>query len=292
MSAVATLTRHSQSRRGMALMLVLGLVLIASPIIVLSARQQFTEYRHAHEQRLSVIADDLVRHAEVLSLQWLEEESHTVVLPDDCREPRIEVFAARWPHDTSDAELRITAWDQCGMLPAGNATNLTAPELNTHEPIASLAALHATLAQSEVRVYPTHNSEHPALGALVSTHNPPPPRQSRSNRSRSSRSHASATAMPMLNVNTTPIDRLAESLPSSMLGGLERIIAARREGNSAPVPASATRRDEGAIRFVTQSPSWSLRVDVRVGSVRRANWLVWCRRAGGWALEQRHAIAE
>jgi len=98
-----------------------------------------------------------------------------------------------------------------------------------------------------------------------------------------------------LNVNTAPATLLEDALRLAGLGGFDRVLAARHEGAPASLSLLASIGDNersAPSRFVGASPSWGVRIDARVGTVRRSWWEVWVNTSSRWEVAQRLAIDE
>ena len=109
--------RPHPSRQGAALLIVLATLVLAVTASATVARIASTaKARRAIVER-TAIADDLLVAAEVPILSWLAVESAAVVLPPEAATPEVEVLHDTWVIEDREYGLRITAWDQCGMVP-------------------------------------------------------------------------------------------------------------------------------------------------------------------------------
>lgn len=100
-----------------------------------------------------------------------------------------------------------------------------------------------------------------------------------------------------INVNTAPLPLIEAALAQAGRGGIELILAARREGRVVPLPAAVIGEDTGAdsssaVRLVGASTRWAVRIDVRVGLARRSWWSVYRQSSGSWECVQRLVIPD
>lgn len=294
-------------RRGAALLLVLALTAAAVPalaVTALSAASLSLASRHEHR---ALLAEHLLAAAEAPLLEWLGGSAAVAVVPPDSGEPRIGVLHHGWLAGGHSVELRITAWDQQGMVPLGAAARSAA--LRSALPRSALGVLDAlgpaaddapgldllaAAAGAGACIYPSAPATSepvrfgaaalragggeagqstpgipPAAGALLATHNTPTPA-----RGRAGARPLRAGALPVVvNVNTAPRALLEAALRSEGRGGLEAILTARGEGrpfNPGRLRSAASRAGEGRIRLVGTSASWSVRIDVSVRDAQRA----------------------
>lgn len=278
------MTYVASSRRAVALLLVLALIAGAMPIIALAASRASAAVQLDRSQFDGSLADDLMQAASMPIHDWLRRDAPLVALPPDAEQPMVRIMDDRFEMDGRPVEITATAWDLHGMLPAdavrgGTPLRLLLPEdvrhrldelkfepdgLDVFEPRAS-----------ERPVFPSHSGEQLALGTLVSTSERP-----------------SAQPTVRLNVNTTPSPLLARALRQAGRGGYEQIMERRAMGQrSGPPPTpDADRTGSPRIVLAASSSSWGVRIDVRVGSVRRSWWTVWTRVSGDWMLQRRTPI--
>ena len=268
----------------------------------------------SHDQRSRVAADLLDASRSPIE-HWLAHDSARLVLPPDMDNPHSPVLHDRWKAGPNICELRITAWDQCGMIPLsalsrghglGRAVPAHAlkavrdlPHSWTEQPgldqlqsdrVSVFPAPRATTpdlfgtADPAVRSFAYERGDDRALGAFLATHNPPT--QVR---------HRRGPPPVWLNVNSAPASLLEEALRLSGIGGLDAVLAARADGVGAALNALVSigePADSAPIRFVASSPSWAFRIDIRVGTLRRSWWEVWTSTSSHWEAVQRLAITE
>lgn len=281
-------------RRGAALLLVLAALILVTTavagVVRLTAVSGATENVH----RSVTLADALFESATAPIENWLETESSQTVLSPDVEAPALEVLHDEWEIDGKHWEIRITAWDQCGMVPLklarrGSPLRLTVPpEIRqvidgrnaTESKHPGLDQFVATSDGRGVRVFPEVSSDSGrAVGARVATHNEDPFR---------------------ININTAPMILVEAALRRAGRGGVEAIRAARAKGAQATIGAAGTRGDAGdrALRLVGTSDLWSFRIDIVVHGVHRSWWSVYERGkkvskpVHPWACIQRLLITE
>ncbi len=274
-------------RRGGALLLVLAALVLVTTASVSLLRLAVTAQAAEVAGRESRIADDLLCAAEAPILDWLSTQAGDVVLAPDVAVPQVAVLEQSWSVDDVECGLQITAWDQCGMVPvdlarSGSPLRLSLPEevrraldgVNLQS--AAPAGLDLFLGQpvdEQVAVFPAPDDAAPetvALGALVATHNP-----------------------NVINVNTAPPHVLEAALGVTGRGGLEAILAARAQGTAFSLSGlpTAGRPSERSLRLAAASTAWGLRIDTRVGVVRRSWWAAYVGSgSAGWECVQRLAI--
>jgi hypothetical protein len=203
------------------------------------------------------------------------------------------VLNERWQLGDSIYEVRITAWDQCGMAPL--ASIKTGSRLRAAIPGGILERINAAEAPQTERfgldqfglgpfelersafrsAFPTPDEDDVlSVGAWIATH---PVGENRS-----------------INVNTAPLPLVEAALAAAGRGGIEVIVAARSEGRLAPLPR-ALEHDNSSVsapRLVGSSSVWGVRIDVRVGSVQRSWWAVYRQTSGRWECVQRLVIPD
>ncbi len=290
--------RSTSCRRGVALLLVLAMIILIVPVAVGFTQRAVLA---SLEQRLSdqgEVAGSIRAQVEAGPLQtWLAEESGKVVLDLDAKTSRVEVLNQSWLLDDCTYEVRVTAWDQCGMVPgsgltAGSPLRAAVPSgiLERFDRADSLprpsqpAGLDQfgsdpSVDHSALRsAFPSPDEEDVlSLGAWIATH---PVSDSGS-----------------INVNTAPLPLIEAAMSAAGRGGIEAIIAARQEGRVAPLPQAFERENQAwdspqVPRLVGSSASWAVRIDVRVGSVRRSWWAAYRQNSGRWECVQRLVIPD
>jgi len=297
----STLKQMTSRRRGVALLLVLAMIILIVPVAVgFTQRAVLTDLEH----RLSAqeeVAGSVRAQLEAGPLQtWLAGESAKEVLDLDARTPRIGVLNERWRLDGIAYEVRMTAWDQCGMAPA--AMLAAASPLRSAVPGGILERFDQANAAKERRepagldqfgagsdpmagdrsalrsAFPAPDeADVLSIGAWIATH---PVGDSGS-----------------INVNTAPLPLIEAAMALAGRGGIEMIINARRDGRRAPLPAAIETGSQGAQpnlapRLVGASNSWAVRIDVRVGSIQRSWWSVYRQSSGRWECVQRLVIPD
>ncbi len=284
-------------RRGVALLLILAMIVLIIPVAVGFTQRSLLA---GLEERISgqeQVADSIRAQVESGSLQnWLSTESGKVVLDVEATTPRVDVLGEHWQFDDCTYEIRVTAWDQCGMASLGSIK--AGSPLRAAIPGAILERVNAAdMPQSESlgldqfgldpieldrsvlrSAFPAPDeSDVLSVGAWIATH---PVGE-----------HGS------INVNTAPIPLIEAALARAGRGGIELILAARREGRVVPLPAVVVGEDVGAdststVRLVGASACWAVRIDVRVGLARRSWRSVYRQSSGRWECVQRLVIPD
>lgn len=278
------MTHNAPTRRGVALLLVLALVAGVLPIVALAASRSSAAVQLDRSRFDGAVADDLMQAATLPVVDWLRRDAPLVALPPQAEQPMVRVLDDRFEIEGRPIEIRVTAWDLQGMLPAdavraGTPLRLLLPK-DVRQRVDTLDADPDGLDVFEPHagerlVFPSPSGQLPSLGALVSTSERP-----------------SAQPTVRLNVNTTPAPLLAQALRLAGRGGYEQIMERRAKGQrSGPPPApEGDRTGSPRIVLTASSSSWGVRIDVRVGSVRRSWWTVWTRVSGDWMLQRRTPI--
>jgi len=287
--------RRHISRRGTAMLVVLAVTMLTVSALLVVARATAAATAARHTGRSAAIADDLLAATDRPIRAWLAAEASDAVLPPDALVPMLPVCGETWTCDRFRVELAITAFDQCGMVPADAVRGamrgaITDPAIQA---IAEQVAvprgrqtgldLYAPAARRvEVRVFPTSNDDEPAgaeaagaVGGLLATHNPAPGR---------------------VNVNTAPMAVVEAALKLAGRGGLELIAQARAAGerHDPPAPPQQPRRRGARPTITGTSNAWAFRIDVTVNDLRRSWWRVYCKPDDGkpWECEQTLAILD
>ena len=278
------MTRNAPNRRGVALLLVLVLVAGVLPIVALATSRASAAVQLDRSLAEGAIADDLIQASTLPIVDWLRRDAPLVALPPHAEQPMVRVLDDRFELEGRQVEIIVTAWDLQGMLPAdavraGTPLRLLLPE-DVRQRVDALEADPDGLDVFSVRdghrrIFPSPTSHEPALGALISTADRP-----------------SAQPTVRLNVNTTPAPLLAQALRLAGRGGYEQIMERRAKGQRSGPPPMPESDRSGSQRIVlaASSSSWGVRVDIRVGSVRRSWWTVWTRVSGDWMLQRRTPI--
>jgi len=274
----------ASSRRAAALLLVLALVAGALPIIALAASRASVAVQSERSQTESALADDLMQATSMPIHDWLRRDAPRVALPPDAVQPMARILDDLFELEGRPVEITATAWDLHGMLPAeavrqGTPLRLLLPG-DVRQRLDELDTDPRGLDMFEPRtgerlIFPSPSSQTLSLGALVST---------------SERSSAQPTVR--LNVNTTPAPLLARALRQAGRSGYEQIMERRAMGQRSGGPPMPEEDRSGSPRIVlaASSSSWGVRIDIRVGSIRRSWWTVWTRVSGDWMLQRRTPI--
>ncbi|MBX3365197.1 MAG: hypothetical protein KF866_10560 [Phycisphaeraceae bacterium] len=228
------------------------------------------------------LADDLMLEAERPILFWLNRHANRVVLHPGVLTPGIVILDETLA-GLADQRLRITAFDQTGMVHPSLSNRSLRTFLSPHPGISHAAEvmlnhlstrdalpLGLDILHVSEGVYPTHPDD-PAIGALLATHtyleNP-----------------------PRVNLSTAPqwflLAIAGDETTSDMINDA---LAARAKSHRPALPAETTAASEW-IPTLT-STCWSFRVDVQIGPVCRSRWLVFYVNAGQWMCAQRLNIS-
>lgn len=257
-----------------------------------------------------------MRSTEAPILHWLVTESSGVVLPDDVEAPVVEVLHDAWAVDDSTFEMRITAWDQLGMVPIERAAKGSVlrialptdvrravdalPEASSAEPGLDLLVHHERPIHAFPRVHP---GEFPGMSPRVFPRVFPGERAvfhvGHATRGRSSDTSteppqsrlvdgigafvATHNCDPVrVNVNTAPMPLVEAALRAAGRGGLDVIRGNRHDGRASNTPSGSPPRRHGEQRqvlIVGSSDTWALRIDLQVNRTRRSWWCVYERDA-------------
>ena len=178
-----------------------------------------------------------------------------------------------------EVRVRITAWDQYGMIPR-NAEELRI-DFGKHTDIpwkdARFPGLDLSTQQSTI--FPSRDRP-AAMGGLHATHNPWP------TRSGTTRSRSNAA----ININTAPVELIESVFRTFNLGDPSSIFEKRAQGELAAFTFSAQDARQVSVRLVSISRVWSFRVDVQTGTIHRSSWCVYSNQGGNWKLVQRIGI--
>lgn len=304
MDEPAVSATHAYASSGSALLYVLVALAVVLPASVGLARAISTAKIERELRRDEQLMRDLLLEADAPIANFLTTRAKDLVLPADAKYPAAlvadESFAVGGECGVR-VELKVVAWDQCGLVAMKDARGATAMRLalpraivevlDRHRRKGALSGLDWFKEEGGVSPFPPTPqvdaaddsvsltwpaSTSAAIGAYVATHNP---------------GH--------LNVSTAPIETLEAALRDAGRGGLEEIVAARREGRRVPIPSAASvpASDDatgGAVgeSFVSTSDAFAFRVDVRVGRVRRSVWLQYRPNESRWRRVQRIDITD
>lgn len=291
----------TRSQRGVALLLVVATLALLLPAAAWAAtvamHRRTALDRHASEQ----MAAEILLASDACIRGWLHGTSPTVVLPPDADVPSIGVADDVLLVGEGTIAVRITAWDQRGLVPV----ELTVPgsplgrrfppdirarldEGRVRGAAADLDGLAAPVGirPHAVRTYPRAVSGDHARQAstpdAIGDHvgfAPPPHR---------------------INVATAPREVLEPVMRRLGRGGLGRILDARERGLLPSIggdgrPRNHRRGDAAGddLQLVNRSDAWSFRIDIVVDEWAWSWWAAYRlddRRQ--WRLEHRSVIAE
>lgn len=286
-------------RRGVALLIVLAVLVITVPMVAAIAHHASLVRLESEIRSASHIADDLREAIESGFLPaWLESESADVVLPPDVEVASVELVNESWSTIDHRCRVRITAFDQCGMVPiamtnAGNPLRLALPtdvlrQLD-HAPRAQSSQNRPGLDLFDGAIPvgdPSLNSS--MLGSWVATHQTP------MDQKRGTRETGA-----IININTAPVPLLKAAMRAAGRGGIEAIIGARARHEPASTGMSVMTRTSthgespaSQITFTNASGAWAFRIDIEVEQVNQSWWCVYERTSNGWECTQRLAILD
>ena len=299
----AAMTRSADipARRAVALLLVVAALAIVAVGAAALAAMASSARAASSLDRSEAIAGELLVAARAPIDRWLSRDAASTALPPDAAMPATGIVDESWQLDGVEMELRVTAFDQLGMVSwdharGGSILRLVLPEdvveAVSETPTEVPAGLDLVAARSGRRVFPLAPALEPggppALGALVSTH---------------------ASSPARINVNTAPAELLEQAFRAAGRGGADAVLASRASGRPAPAPAAASaptagsasgRRERPAavtdawrVELVGSSDAWAFRIDVRAGRLRRSWWEVHRPGTEGrWECVQRLAVDE
>ena len=231
------------SRRGAALLLVLATLIVAVTAAATLARLASTGKTQRVVATRSIVADDLLRAAEAPILNWLASQSSNIVFPPDATSPEVEVLHDFWVIETSEHELHITAWDQCGMVPvdvarSGSPLRLALPGevkrvldqvlIPRDQPAGLDWFLWACQLNERLRVFPEPVESRPVIFEQAGGENEKPPHQPLLDEPPADPPDAVAVGEYIathnpgrINVNTAPMEVVQAALRLASRGGLE-----------------------------------------------------------------------
>jgi hypothetical protein len=264
------------------------------PVAVGLARTVTTAKLTAAIRRDEAAVEDVLSAADAPIRDFLDHESHDLVLPADSRFPAVAVLDDTFDSGGVPVALTVVAWDQCGLVPLESARGATPLRLVLPRPVVSVL--------DRVR----RSGEMPGLDWFGddSRTSPFPPTpivdRTRTEKVAALRwpnsleavigAHVATHSHGRLNVSTAPVDVLDAALREDGRGGLDAVVAARAEHRQVPVPVAAKRSSDQEMRgveFVSTSDCFAFRVDAGVGRVRRSRWLVYVQGEGTWNCVQR-----
>ncbi|MCC6910310.1 MAG: hypothetical protein IT430_20440 [Phycisphaerales bacterium] len=297
--ALISLTTSRPPRRGVALLLALAMIVLIVPVALGFTQRALLAGMDERVSEQGQVADSIRTQLEAGPLQnWLSTESGKVALPVEAPTPRVDVLHEHWEFDDCEYEVRITAWDQCGMAPweviaTGSPLRAAVPAriLERARPVASDRPRSKPLGLDQVAQF-TLDAGGPVLPSAF----PSPDERDASSPGAWIATHP-VGEYGSINVNTAPLPLIQAAFGQSGRGGIELILAARREGRVGPLPAAVVAEDAGAqlnakVQLIGASACWALRIDVRVGLVRRSWWSVYRQSSGRWECVQRLVIPD
>lgn len=314
-------------RRGVALLIVLAWLVVVLTIVggvaASAATRRLGRTLDADSQTLEAL-----RHATSdVVLSFLEVESAGIVLPADMETASVTVLHDRLHlQEGLAAEMRITAWDQCGMVPWNRVRSgspvrglipgsilavldAAAPNGAEEFPVGLDSFVPIAARSDAVRVFPEPDgSAMPRdFGEAAAGHAESILDRAESRASQQALGEVVATHNDRpwrLNVNTAPATVLRAAMRDLGRGGAEAILESRESGLAARLGSSfasgSLPRGENPldVTLATSSDAWAFRIDIAVNSVRSAWWEVYRLEAstgGGrreWRCVQRLRIIE
>ncbi len=266
-------------RRGIAMLIALMTMPVLIAGVAIIARVQTTGWLIELRSDDTIVAADIFRVADAPIQSWLEVQARYAVVDPTILAPMIAVSDDRMLLGDQEVRVRITAWDQYGMIPR-NADELRIDFGNdTEMPWKDARFPGLDLSTQQPTVFPSR--ERPAAtGGLHATHNPWPAR------SGTTRSRSNAA----ININTAPVELIESIFRTFNLGDPSSIFEKRTQGELATITLSAQDAKQVSVRLVSISRVWSFRVDVQIGTIRRSSWCVYSNQGGRWKLVQRIGI--
>lgn len=312
------------NRRGTALLVVLAVLIVTMSAAVVLAEQASTARSNAKCMIDGRNADAAMETAELVIEDWLRSESASVVIPLYRKEPAVSILSDQLAFGKQSILIRITGWDQCGMVPleavqGGSMFRLAVPEdvLQRVDRIdfasdvsAGLDLIRMASRDGAINVFPAHPRS-------IETDTKSYSRQWRQPASHgeyiepagdaalddTTRPAIGAmiathnTAPGRINVNTAPMPLVERALLEAGRGGLDVIERHRTEGkpmalNEIPRRTGGDNDSQFSLQLVGSSSSWSFRIDVQVGFAARSWWLIYQRNGSTWECVQRLVIGE
>jgi hypothetical protein len=253
-------------RRAFAMLIVLGVLVVLLSVSASIARARSTRSLAAATHADWVDALTIANSTDDAIRSWLARESSAVVLDPKAGAPFVRVLDHNFIVAGKPIEIRVLAWDQCGMPSTSEIDDLP-------QDITGLDQI-----STSGSVYP--DDTHPdRLGSRMATHNPIPGSDRRTD------------SAIMVNVNTASEQRLEDVFRTLGTPLSDQILNARRAGERADTNSIRASRSD-RYHLIATSRVWSFRTDVTVDRVRVSLWSVYVKRGGTWALEQRIAIPD
>lgn len=307
------LSRPLQERRGAALLLVLGVLVLLMASLAPLARLAGVRASTGDVAPRRELLDELLPAADLATIEWLNTKSMRVALPLDTPSPSVTILNDVMHIDGKAIYLQLTAFDQLGMVPltsverdglltmslSDDAVDAARWLKGLRDPSPGLDLLAA--ARRGVRVFPlahaseaTHfgdarqgnvASDQPAqsfaLGEQLATH----PQL------------ATAPSTARININTAPRALLNAAVLSAGRGDLSAIERSREQGRPFTMNASTSSprsspSTTAMVELVSFSNCWAIRTDLAVDHVHQCWWSVYIQTGSTWSRVQRLAITE
>tara|TARA_R110002072_G_C7977582_1_gene535734 strand:+ start:10466 stop:11281 length:816 start_codon:yes stop_codon:yes gene_type:complete len=267
------------SRRGVAMLITLMTMTVLLAGVAIVTRIRVTDRLISMRASDGIIAMDLVHASDSPISSWLHKEAGGAVIEPSQSTPMIPVLDQSFELEGQPVRVRITGWDQSGMIPS-NAEQIG---LDFGELVVPWKGQsHPGLDQARLTGLAFPSPERPtAVGGQVATHNPWP------SRSGTTRSRSSA----VININTAPVELIEECFQRFNLGDPSPIFEKRAIGEMAFYTTEVQDAQQNQVRLTSISRVWSFRVDAWVGYTLRSSWCTYANQGGNWRLVQRIGIS-
>jgi len=264
--------------RGVAMLITLMTMTVLIAGVAIIARVRATSHLISLHAANTVRVQDLLHTSDGPILAWLEEQASHAVVDPAMEIPMLPVLDDRMLLSEQPVRVRITAWDQYGMIPL-NAHDLGL-DVGT-EDVAWKGARYPglDLDGGHQSVFPSPESPE-AVGGRIATHNPWP------TRSGTTRSRSGAA----ININTASVELIETLFQKLNLGDPSSIIENRAGGEFSSFTLNGQDARQNSVRFLSISRVWSFRIDVWAGTIRRSCWCTYTNQGGHWRLVQRIII--
>ncbi len=270
------------SRRGVALLVVLGFAVILLSIVGSAVSRKCVHRIASRHIDCHRVHADLLDAAGLAIQRFLENDSENVVLAPNIQAPRVEVMNDEFGADGRHCRVTITAIDECACLPlemlrSGSVLRGALPLefaeiLDRAFERVDLPSGLDELEQSSgtPSIFPQLEGN-PALGDFV---RPPQGGPSR------------------LNVNTAPRAILEAVCREHQRGGIEQILRAREEGKKFRLASVARSTGDRTPRITLASSSdcWAFRIDIHIDGKCWSWWETHTNNRHVWRLRQRYRI--
>jgi hypothetical protein len=276
-----------KTHRGIALLVVLGFIVIASGAVLASARIAATSGMAVQQHDASLRSAPLMNGIRSACAQWLDRRAGSAVADVDLPYGAVIVMDDTVETPSGPVTIRIHAYDQDTRLPLepsvlerfamrSDARGSRGAGLSSLD----APAVDASASSQETALFPGQ-SDRPSLFGTVRVPGLSPDAQSRS---------------LGLNPRTVPF----ELLPSVFGEEAEQVEEQLREwratasgrGGASGLPA-ATSSGEREVTWQSVSSAWAFRIDVMTPQLQtRSYWAVYEDSDEGWELRQWHIIRE